>query len=73
MTAALPDNDLSSLADSRYAVMRLLVTLALMTVGAAGMYVVGVAWGFREILELQQHGANTIVQKPSELMQLLRG
>lgn len=30
------------LADSRYAVMRLLVTLALMTVGASGMYVVAV-------------------------------
>ena len=45
----------------------------MMTATAAGMYAVGVAWGFREILELQQHGANTIVQKPSELMQLLRG
>ncbi len=30
------------LADSRYAVMRLMVTLALMTVGASGMYVVAV-------------------------------
>lgn len=36
------DTDPSSLADSRYALMRLLVTLALMTVGAAGMYVVPV-------------------------------
>ncbi|MES1980636.1 MAG: MFS transporter [Pseudomonadota bacterium] len=42
MTATTPGTDLSSLADSRYAVMRLLVTLALMTVGAAGMYVVPV-------------------------------
>ncbi|MES2508448.1 MAG: MFS transporter [Pseudomonadota bacterium] len=43
MTAASPDTDNSAgLADSRYAVMRLLVTLALMTVGAAGMYVVPV-------------------------------
>ena len=42
MTAATPETDPSSLADSRYAVMRLLVTLALMTVGAAGMYVVPV-------------------------------
>ena len=30
------------LADSRYAVMRLLITLALMTTGASGMYVVAV-------------------------------
>ena len=34
--------DSSALVDSRYAVMRLMVTLALMTVGAAGMYVVAV-------------------------------
>jgi MFS family permease len=34
--------DPSSLADSRYAVMRLIVTLALMTVGSSGMYVVAV-------------------------------
>ncbi|MES2399842.1 MAG: MFS transporter, partial [Pseudomonadota bacterium] len=34
--------DPSSLADSRDAVMRLLVTLALMTIGSAGMYVVPV-------------------------------
>lgn len=35
-------HDPSALADSRYAVMRLMVTLALMTVGASGMYVVAV-------------------------------
>lgn len=34
--------DSSLLIDSRYAVMRLMVTLALMTVGACGMYVVAV-------------------------------
>ncbi|MEO8020807.1 MFS transporter [Polaromonas sp.] len=35
-------HDPSALADSRYAVARLMVTLALMTVGASGMYVVAV-------------------------------
>lgn len=35
-------HDPSALADSRYAVFRLMVTLALMTVGASGMYVVAV-------------------------------
>ncbi|MGC1175871.1 MFS transporter [Polaromonas sp.] len=35
-------HDPSALADSRYAVVRLMVTLALMTVGASGMYVVAV-------------------------------
>src|SRR5690606_20259580 len=37
MQAASP-----SLVDSRYAVMRLMVTLALMTIGASGMYVMSV-------------------------------
>ncbi|MGH8846044.1 MAG: MFS transporter [Polaromonas sp.] len=35
-------HDPSALADSRYAVARLMITLALMTVGASGMYVVAV-------------------------------
>ena len=35
-------HDPSALADSRYAVFRLMITLALMTVGASGMYVVAV-------------------------------
>lgn len=38
--AALQDP--SDLADSRYAMLRLMITLALMTVGASGMYVVAV-------------------------------
>ncbi|MDB5966855.1 MAG: major facilitator superfamily 1 [Polaromonas sp.] len=43
MTAADPRlPDAPALADSRYAVLRLMVTLALMTVGASGMYVVPV-------------------------------
>ena len=39
---AAPIGALAHAADSRYALMRLLVTLALMTVGSAGMYVVSV-------------------------------
>lgn len=39
---ATATQDSSFLIDSRYAVMRLMVTLALMTVGACGMYVVAV-------------------------------
>ena len=35
-------HDPPALADSRYAVLRLMVTLALMTVGASGMYMVAV-------------------------------
>ena len=42
MTASPNPVDTSPLADSRYAVMRLMITLALMTVGASGMYVVPV-------------------------------
>lgn len=41
-STTVSSQDPSSLVDSRYAVMRLLVTLALMTVGACGMYVVAV-------------------------------
>jgi MFS family permease len=43
-SAAAPTaaQDPSSLPDSRYAVMRLIVTLALMTVGSSGMYVIAV-------------------------------
>ncbi|MCZ8256329.1 MAG: MFS transporter, partial [Polaromonas sp.] len=41
-TAPTAPQDPSPLADSRYAVMRLLVTLALMTVGSSGMYVIAV-------------------------------
>ncbi|MDI1238910.1 MAG: MFS transporter [Polaromonas sp.] len=42
-TPAAPASHLpSALADSRYAVLRLMVTLALMTIGASGMYVVAV-------------------------------
>jgi MFS family permease len=42
MHALAAPQDPSDLADSRYAMLRLMVTLALMTVGASGMYVVAV-------------------------------
>ncbi len=42
MSPSSAPHDPPALADSRYAVLRLMVTLALMTVGASGMYVVAV-------------------------------
>jgi len=42
MDSQATPQDPSDLADSRYAMLRLMVTLALMTVGASGMYVVAV-------------------------------
>ena len=41
------------------------------TARAAGMYAVGVAWGFRTIEELQQSGAATIAHEPGDLLALL--
>jgi len=38
---------------------------------AAGMYPVGVTWGFRTKEELLDNGAKTIIDKPSELLTLL--
>ena len=37
----------------------------------AGMYTVGVTWGFREQKELEDSGADRIIQKPEELLSLL--
>ena len=36
----------------------------------AGIYTVGVSWGFREFEELIQNGADKIVHKPSEILEL---
>jgi len=41
------------------------------TATAAGMYAVGAAWGFRTVEELSQAGARSVIQHPSELIQLL--
>ena len=42
------------------------------TANAAGMMAVGVAWGFRPIEELQQHGAQRIIHHPTDLLPLLQ-
>jgi phosphoglycolate phosphatase len=41
------------------------------TAVAAGMYPVGVTWGFRPAEELREGGARALIDKPSELMGLL--
>ncbi|HEX8439759.1 HAD family hydrolase [Archangium sp.] len=43
------------------------------TARAAGMYSVGVTWGFREVEELQAHGARALAQTADELLQALLG
>ena len=44
----------------------------MLTARAAGMMAVGVAWGFRTVEELQEHGAQRIIQHPAELMQMIQ-
>lgn len=41
------------------------------TAGAAGMFAVGAAWGFRPREELLQHGARAIIDQPMQLVNLL--
>lgn len=43
----------------------------MLTAVNAGMYGVGVLWGFREKQELIENGANTIVSHPSEILDLI--
>lgn len=38
---------------------------------AAGMYPVGVSWGFRKREELMEHGAKVVIDKPGELLDLI--
>lgn len=38
---------------------------------AAGMYTVGVSWGFRERSELTAHGADVVIDEPLQLLQLI--
>lgn len=40
---------------------------------AAGMYTVGVLWGFRDEQELRSHGADAVIAHPTELLQLSAG
>lgn len=42
------------------------------TANAAGMYPVGVTWGFRSGEELKANGAKTLINHPSELLKLLK-
>jgi phosphoglycolate phosphatase len=41
------------------------------TARAAGMYAVGVTWGFRDMEELQSHGARALARTSDELLQAL--
>ena len=41
------------------------------TANAAGMYAVGVLWGFRSADELVKNGAKVLIRKPLELLELL--
>jgi Predicted phosphatases len=40
------------------------------TANAAGMYPVGVLWGFRKADELKKSGAKTLLENPMDLMRL---
>lgn len=42
----------------------------MLTAGAAGMYPVGVRWGFRPMEELLQNGARTILESPMDIVKL---
>ncbi len=42
------------------------------TARAAGMYAVGVLWGFRDAGELKESGALALIEGPLELLELLR-
>ncbi len=41
------------------------------TARAAGMFAVGVLWGFRERDELEENGADALVERPEEIMGLI--
>ncbi len=41
------------------------------TATAAGMYPVGVSWGFRSLNELKENGAKLIVNNPAELLEFI--
>ena len=40
---------------------------------AAGMYTVGVLWGFRDRKELEENHADQIISRPAELLGIVRG
>lgn len=41
------------------------------TAKAAGMYAVGVLWGFRDASELLENGADTLIEHPMDLLKIL--
>lgn len=43
------------------------------TATAAGMYAVGALWGFRSLAELEQSGAKTVINLPTDLLEVLDG
>jgi len=43
------------------------------TAAAAGMFAVGVAWGFRPQKELENHGCRFMAKQPSDIITLLKG
>lgn len=43
----------------------------MLTGNRAGMYTVGVSWGFREVSELKESGARTIIHEPGGLLSLV--
>lgn len=43
------------------------------TATAAGMLAIGVAWGFRSVSELKQHGARHILHHPCDLLDIIDG
>lgn len=42
------------------------------TAASAGMFSVGVAWGFRPVKELEENGACAIIKEPIQLLDLLK-
>lgn len=43
----------------------------MITANAAGMYAVGVTWGFRDADEPLESGAKSLIAHPTELLSLL--
>ncbi len=41
------------------------------TANTAGMYAVGATWGFREVGELLENGAKTLINRPMELIKII--
>lgn len=39
----------------------------------AGMFAIGVSWGFRPVAELWDNGAERVIDSPGELLELIRG